>query len=94
MGESLNSPDRLENRNQRSRYFILAFAVLAAGLAYAFIVVNGSNELWSGFTFIMLLPMLIGAFLYSRHRLNIETILDPYFPSNSTCSVCSFLSSL
>ncbi len=63
MGESLNSPDRLENRNQRSRYFILAFAVLAAGLAYAFIVVNGSNELWSGFTFIMLLPMLIGAFL-------------------------------
>jgi len=46
-----------------NRWFAVSLAVLAAALAYAFIVINGDRALWSGFTFIMILPILIGSFL-------------------------------
>lgn len=46
-----------------NQWFSVSLAVLAAALAYAFIVINGDRALWSGFTFIMILPVLIGGFL-------------------------------
>ncbi len=63
MGGWQRMSEKTRKRLTTNQWFTVSLAVLTAGLAYAFIVMNGDRTLWSGFTFIMILPILIGAIL-------------------------------